>query len=302
MVVIEVSEQLELIPILMNINEEWIFSHMFPECSMVSFYFPIMFWCIWRVLFMLYSELHKKFCESLSKFTSTISTNHLYSCSIVWHSTQKVPNKLHTWSHTMFWVYPRNNKPTTIIKSIILNLWSYSSERKAYIELYFLPRYFQRISLETLSSHILSFSRIAYLISLKDSVYSRLINSLSCNTLYSPWKLTSSKEWHLTSKGTYFLFQIERSFVVYFKSHTSIWKSFWFWSWSNRDKSIFTIHSIPTYPFGYWLSWHSKALCYFCNRFLFLQDISYCLHLHSNILVTLESRSHRQRRIRGYIG
>ena len=66
---------------------------------------------------------------------------------------------------------------------------------------------------------------------LKDSVYRRLINSFSCNTLYSPWEFTSSKEWHLSGKSTYLFFQMERSFIVHIKSHVSIRKSNRFWSW-----------------------------------------------------------------------
>ena len=204
---------------------------MFPKCSMVSFYLSIMLWCIGRILLMFYSELHKKFCESLSKFISTVSTNHLNSCSIVWWCMKQVPDKLHTWSHTMFWVYPGDNESTTIINSIILDFRSRSSERETNIELYFLSWYFKRISFETLSSHIFRISGIPYFISLKDSVYRRLINSFSCNTLYSPWEFTSSKEWHLSGKSTYLFFQMERSFIVHIKSHVSIRKSNRIWSW-----------------------------------------------------------------------
>ena len=184
--VIEVSKELELVSVLMYVNEERILSHMLPECSMVSFYLSIMLWSIGRILLMFYSEFHKKLGESLSKLLTTVSTNHLNSCSIVWWCMKQVPDKLHTGSDTMLRMYTGDNKPTTIIKSIILNLWSCFSKWKADIELYFLSWYFQRVSLQTLSSHIFSISRIAYLVSLKDSIYSRLINPFSCNALYSP--------------------------------------------------------------------------------------------------------------------
>ena len=297
MEVIEVGKEFEFISVFMNINEKWVFSHMFPECTMVSFHFSIMFRCIWRILLMFNTKLHEKLCESLSKLTSTISTNDLYSCGIVWWCLEKVPNKLHTWAYTMLGVHPRDNESTTIINGIILHLGSRSSERKAYIKLHFLPWYFKRVFLQTLSSHILCISCISYLISLENSVYSRLINSLSRNIFYSPWEFTSSKEWHLLSKSTYLFFQMERSSIVYLKSYSSIRKPFRFWSWWSWYKSSIRVHSIPSYPFGYWLSRHIKVLCYFYNRFLLLKYISYCLYFHSNIFVTLKSWSHRRERL-----
>ena len=193
----------------------------------------------------------------------------------------------------MFRMNTRDNKPTAVIKSIILYFRSCPSERKADINLHFLSWYLKRISLEALSSHICCISCIPYLISLEDSVHGRLINPFSRNTFYSPREFSCTHLWHLTSKSTYLFFQIRRCSVVYIESHASIRESFWFRSWRIRYQSSISIHTKTSYPLGYTLTRHSKTLCYFCNRPFLLNDISYRLYLHSNILVTLESRSHR---------
>lgn len=194
----------------------------------------------------------------------------------------------------MFWVYFWNNESTTVIKCIILHFWSCSSEWETDIKLYFLSWYFKGIPLQALSSHIFSVSGIPYFVSLEDSVYRRLIDSLSCNAFYSPWELSCTHLWHLTSKSTYFFFQMERGSVVYLKSHSSIRKPYRFWSWTSRYESGFSIHTETSYPLGDTLTRHIKALGYFRNSFLLLKYISYCLYLHSNIFITLESRSHRR--------
>ena len=169
---------------------------MFPECSVISLYFTIMFWCIWGIFLMFDAKFHEKFCESLPKLTSTISS---YGFDLVGYFMEDVPNKLHTRSHTMLRVYMRSHKSTTIIKSIILHFRTCSSEWETDIYLYFLPWYLQRVSLESLSSHICCISCIAYFVSLEDPIHSRLIDDLSCNIFYSPCKLTSSHLWKLTS-------------------------------------------------------------------------------------------------------
>ncbi len=288
MVVIEVSKEFELISVFMYINKEWVFSYMFPECSMVSFYLSIMFRSIWRIFLVFYFKFHEKFRESLSKLTSTIRTNHLYFCRIVRWCLEKIPNELHTRSYTMFWVCifeTMNLLQSSIASCCTLGLvlqngkhtsscTSCSGTSREYLFKLFIPH--------------LSYND---LISLEDSVYCRLIDSLSCNTFYSPWEFSCTHLWHLTSKSAYFFFQMEWCFVVYIKSYSSIRKSSRFRSWTNRNKSSISAYTKPRYPLRYWLSRHMKALCYFGNSFLLLKYISYCLYLHSNIFFTLESRS-----------
>lgn len=290
MVVIEVSKELELVSILMYIDEERVLSHMFPESSMVSLYFSIMFRSIWWILFMLDTKFFKEFCESLSKLTSTICS---YSLDLVWYFMEDIPDKLHTCSHTLLRVYMRSHKPTTIIECVILYFWPTLSKWETDIYLYLLSRNLKTVSFESLSSDVLRISCIAYLVSLENSVYGRLIEYISCDALYSPWKLTGSHLGELTSQTTYLLLKRRAGFIPSIEPYRSITEYGWFWSWGNRNESGISIHPISTDPFRYRLSGYTKALGYFCNRSIFLKNISYCLYLHSYILVTLESWSHR---------
>lgn len=229
---------------------------------------------------MLNPELGQKLSKSWSELHSTVSTNSTNRSDVVWWSSQKIPDKLYTCPHTMIRVYPRYNKSTTVINSIILYLWSCLSKWETDIKLYFLSWYLKTISLEFLSSLVLCISSITYCVSFEYSVYGRLIYLLSCYALYPPCKLSCSHLWHLMSQSTYFCFEFTRSFVVYSKSHTSIRESLWFWSWTGRDKSVLTIQPIPRYPLGYTLTRHIKALCYRCNRSFLCEYILYCLYLH----------------------
>ena len=109
---------------------------------MIPFHLPIVLWGVRGIAYVPYSQFFQELRKPRSEFYSAIRPDSPYPKRA---QTYEIPNELHTRSHAVFRMKPREYEPGTIVHCVVLGFSSRIPERETGVHLYFSPGDVERV-------------------------------------------------------------------------------------------------------------------------------------------------------------